>query len=64
MKSVTWHPGMTLKDMERKIIEKSMRIHGNKRVKVAADLGVCLRTVDNRIREYAEEDAKKKSLNG
>jgi DNA-binding NtrC family response regulator len=45
-------PGLTLRDMERKLLEKTLEATGGNRTKAAELMGVSLRTVRNKIREY------------
>lgn len=59
MNRVEWQIGMTLKDVEKKVIQKSMdHFEGNK-TKVAATLGVSLRTIDNKVSLYKVQDEKR-----
>ena len=44
--------GATLRDMERQLLEKTLESTGGNRTRAAEILGVSLRTVRNKIREF------------
>jgi len=46
------HPGMKIHDMERTLLEKTLAATGGNRSRAAVLLGISLRTVRNKIREY------------
>lgn len=60
MSKVEWYIGMSLKDLERKAIEKAMEYFGGNKTKVAASLDVSLRTIDNKISLYRKQDEDKR----
>jgi DNA-binding NtrC family response regulator len=45
-------PGVTLQNMERQLLEKTLEATGGNRTRAAELMGVSLRTVRNKIREY------------
>ena len=45
-------PGVTLQNMERQLLEKTLAATGGNRTRAAELMGVSLRTVRNKIREY------------
>ena len=45
-------PGTTLEEMERRLLESTLQATGGNRTRAAALMGVSLRTVRNKIREY------------
>jgi DNA-binding NtrC family response regulator len=45
-------PGLTLRELERTLLEKTLGATGGNRTRAAGMLGVSLRTVRNKIREY------------
>jgi len=45
-------PGVTLQEMERRLLEATLDATGGNRTKAAELMGVSLRTVRNKIREY------------
>jgi transcriptional regulator with GAF, ATPase, and Fis domain len=47
--------GFKLKDMERQLIIKTLNEHNNNRTKAAETLGITVRTLRNKLREYREE---------
>jgi hypothetical protein len=53
---VHWQPGVTLREVERQIVEKALQFfHGNK-TKAAQSIGVSVRTIDNKIKQYEQDD--------
>jgi DNA-binding NtrC family response regulator len=45
-------PGESLRDMERRLLESTLEAHGGNRTRAALTLGICPRTMRNKIREY------------
>jgi len=45
-------PGLTLRELERQLVERTLEATGGNRTRAADLLGVSLRTVRNKIREY------------
>jgi DNA-binding NtrC family response regulator len=45
-------PGLTVRDLQRTLLEKTLEATGGNRTRAAGMLGVSLRTVRNKIREY------------
>ena len=45
-------PGLTLRELERTLLEKTLGATGGNRTRAAGMLGVSLRTVRNKIREF------------
>jgi DNA-binding NtrC family response regulator len=45
-------PGQSLRDMERRLLESTLEAHGGNRTRAALALGICPRTMRNKIREY------------
>jgi len=45
-------PGLTLREVERQLLERTLEATGGNRTRTATMLGVSLRTVRNKIREY------------
>ena len=44
--------GESLRDMERRLLESTLEAHGGNRTRAALALGICPRTMRNKIREY------------
>ena len=44
--------GSSLRDMERQLLESTLEAHGGNRTRAALALGICPRTMRNKIREY------------
>lgn len=55
---MNWMPGMTLASVERAIIEKAFRFYDGNKTRTAQSLGIAIRTLDNRLEEYAAENQK------
>jgi DNA-binding NtrC family response regulator len=51
-KGAALKPGVTLQEMERHLLEKTLAATGGNRTRAAELMGVSLRTVRNKIREY------------
>jgi DNA-binding NtrC family response regulator len=49
---VDLRPGVTLENVERQLLERTLEATGGNRTRAAALMGVSLRTVRNKIREY------------
>lgn len=60
MAEVKYMVGMTLKQLEREAIENAMAFFGGNKTKVAASLGVSLRTIDNKLNLYKRQDEAKR----
>lgn len=45
-------PGISLREMERKLLESTLEAHGGNRTQAARSLGICPRTMRNKVREY------------
>lgn len=60
---VTWQPGMTLSYLEKLAIKASMRFHQNNKTATANSLGICVRTLDNKLASYVDEDKKEQDGN-
>jgi DNA-binding protein Fis len=45
-------PGLTLRELERTLLEKTLDATGGNRTRAAGMLGISLRTVRNKIREF------------
>lgn len=60
MSKTIWKIGMTLKELERNVIEKSLRFYDGNKTKVAASLGVSVKTIDNKLKLYEVVDATEK----
>jgi DNA-binding NtrC family response regulator len=52
------HPGTTLKDVERRLFEVTLASTGGNRSRTAQLLGISIRTVRNKVREYGLQKRK------
>jgi transcriptional regulator with GAF, ATPase, and Fis domain len=50
--TASFRPGLTLQEMERQLVERTLEATGGNRTRAAELMGVSLRTVRNKIREY------------
>jgi len=50
-------PGHLIEDMERQLIEKALREHGGHRARTAAALGIGVRTLGLKLRQWRQEAA-------
>ncbi|MEJ2006627.1 MAG: sigma-54 dependent transcriptional regulator [Acidobacteriota bacterium] len=50
--SGTLEPGLTLRDAEKELLTRTLEATGGNRTRAAAMLGISLRTIRNKIREY------------
>lgn len=53
--SLALEPGVTIEEAERRLIELTLRHTGNNRTRAAALLGVSVKTLFNKLREYGRE---------
>ncbi|HUO25944.1 MAG TPA: sigma-54 dependent transcriptional regulator [Candidatus Aquilonibacter sp.] len=44
--------GLSLREMERRLLEETLEAHGGNRTRAAQALGICTRTMRNKVREY------------
>lgn len=57
-KEIVWSPGVTLEAVEEQIIKRALaHYQGNKTV-TANVLGIAVRTLDNKLEKYFEDDQK------
>jgi DNA-binding NtrC family response regulator len=54
-------PGHLIEDMERYLIEKTLRENGGHRVRTATALGIGVRTLGLKLKQWREEEAARKS---
>lgn len=52
MKAVIWQPGVTLADLERDAIFAALQFFRNNKVHAAKALGICYKTLNNKLAEY------------
>lgn len=51
-----WQPGQTLEMVERQVIKKALKFFHDHKTKTAEALGISLRTLQNKLDKYEEED--------
>jgi hypothetical protein len=57
MNQINWQPGVTLYDIEKRIIKRALEFYGNQK-KAALALGVAEKTIFNKLKRYEKEEAK------
>ena len=50
---INWHPGLTLEEVEKQVIEMALRYFNNNKTQTAIALGIAVRTLDNKLEKYA-----------
>jgi DNA-binding transcriptional regulator YdaS (Cro superfamily) len=61
MNQIIWQPGITLADIEKKIIMRALQIYGSQE-KAAATLGVATKTIQNKLKKYKKEAEKSAAI--
>lgn len=56
-----WQPGIRLDEVEKRIIFKALQYFGNNKTKTAQSLGISIRTLRNKLHEYAGTKAQDSS---
>lgn len=57
---VYWQPGMTLEALEKHVILRCLSFYGNNKTKTAEALGIAIRTIDNKLEKYRQEEQQEK----
>lgn len=58
MAGVTWTLGIKLADLEKMVIKECMILNRNNKKNVSDFLGITVRTIDNKLEQYREEDLR------
>lgn len=53
---INWSPGMTLDYVEKQVIKAALAYHSGNKTKTADSLGIAIRTLDNKLARYKQED--------
>lgn len=53
--TVTWAPGMSLENLEREVVAKAYRFYNQDKTATAASLGICVRTMTNKLDKLRED---------
>lgn len=56
---VHWNPGMTLDNLERVVILSAYEFYKNNKTQTAISLGICVRTLDNKLQRYIADDEER-----
>lgn len=56
---ITWQPGLTLEEMEKRVILEAIKLYHGKRAQVADVLGIAPRTLDYKLAKYKADDEAK-----
>lgn len=54
-----WQPGQSLEDIEKEVIEKALKFYGHNKTKTAQALKISVRTIDNKLAKYQNDDSGK-----
>lgn len=54
--NINWSPGMTIDYVEREVIKAALQYHQGNKTKTADSLGIAIRTLDNKLARYKQED--------
>ena len=58
--SVNWVPGITLEQLEKECILKAYQFYRQNKTQTAAALGIALRTLDNKLERYTEDEQRER----
>lgn len=53
---VFWSPGLSLDELEKQVILAAYKFHHNNKTATAASLKIAIRTLDNKLERYAEQE--------
>lgn len=56
---IYWSPGVTLEEIEEQVIKRAFDHFGRHKPTTAQALGIALRTLDNKLAKYAEDQTKR-----
>ena len=55
---IFWTPNMSLAELEKRVIIRCLDKNRGNKTMTANELGIAVRTIDNKLKEYAEHDRK------
>lgn len=61
---IVWSPGVTLEAIEKQVILKAFRHFRGNKTHTAQALGIAIRTLDNKLGQYLNEDKEQESRDG
>lgn len=53
---MNWSPGQTIELLEKEAIQGALRYHGGNKTRTAEALGIAIRTLDNKLLIYKEQE--------
>lgn len=56
MSTIIWSPGMSLASIEKLVILEAYRFFRSNKTATATALGIAIRTLDNKLQQYEEDD--------
>lgn len=56
---INWNPGITLDAVEEQVIKRAYLAYRGNKTATASSLGISVRTLDNKLEKYAEEQKKR-----
>lgn len=60
---ITWSPGHTLDSLEKQVIEAAWTYYRKNKSLTASSLGITVRTLENKLKQYEQEDADARERN-
>ncbi len=64
MSNTLWQPGITLEELEKRVILEAMKLYHGKRAQVADVLGIASRTLDYKLAKYKADDEARAPVAG
>lgn len=58
---IKWTPGYTIDSVEREMITQALAFYQGNKTQTAQSLGIAVRTLDNKLAQYAKDDAATKA---
>lgn len=56
-----WQPGMTLEDVEKRVIEQALRYYSGNKTQTAVGLGISVKTLYNKLHQYGVSDGQQRT---
>lgn len=63
MSSVEWYPGISLEQLEKKVILQAYRYCNGNKTQAAQMLGIAIKTLYNKLEQYGLEDSRASGAN-
>ncbi len=59
MNDIIWCPGMTMADVEKKVLLKALSFYNNNKTHTANALGISVRSIYDKLDEYEKQQQEK-----